>query len=236
MGPQEDELGSDSPVGQCNLRASRRGGRRRHARDDFKIHSGVAQGGNLLARAAENQWIASLQPNHLFRRGYIRDEKRVNFFLGDRFCAATFSHVTQGRSGGHDAQNFRRNQRVVQNDLRRAQNVEGFARQQIRIARPRTPEIDFPTLALCGGILPRPELRKGTLAREFPQNCASALGRNGGLEKLAPLPADLFQPRPIFWTKPLFKLAAETLSQEGNMPVSGNSQVEQATADERRVV
>src|SRR5437879_2177121 len=160
MGAQEQDLRSEPPVRQGDVRAGGHGGGGCHPRHDFKIYSCSSERGNLLARAAENQRIASLEPNHSLCCSGIADKKAVYLLLGNRFCAATLSHVTQNRAGRDDAQNFRRNERIVQNDLRRAQDAPGLARQELRIAGPCTDEIDSAPICLWGRSLPRLELRK----------------------------------------------------------------------------
>src|SRR5207302_5895036 len=123
---------------------------------------------------AENQGVASLETDDSLCSRGISDEQRVNLLLRDRFRTATLSHAAQYCRGRHDTQDLRRDQRVVQNHIRRAQDVPGFACQQIRIAQSRSNEIDLTPIILFGGILPRLELREGAFARKLLENRAPA--------------------------------------------------------------
>ena len=131
------------PVRERNLRRSRRAERRGDSWNHLEFDPRRAQRFHFLARAAEQQRIAALEPRDDFPFARQLHHQRIDLGLRNSFRAATLSDVHHLRGRRKDAQKFLRHEIIVQHDVGRLQHAPRFARQQFRVARSRAHEINF---------------------------------------------------------------------------------------------
>ena len=114
--------------------------RRRHGtrnpRHHVEAHPGLLQREGFLTAAAEHERIPALQPNDETSTAGGPDHHRMDSGLPQGLAAGPFADEEPlGLSGV--PQNSIVNERVVQDQVRRAQAREGLPRQQRRIAGAR---------------------------------------------------------------------------------------------------
>ena len=104
-----------------------------------------AQPRRLLAAAPEHERVAALQPHHALARARLLDHEVGDLVLRDALRAvAALAHVDALAALGHEQQDRRIDQRVVEQHLGALELAQRAHRQQVGIARTRADEQHAP--------------------------------------------------------------------------------------------
>ena len=118
-----------APLRQRNAKSCCRALRRADAGDDLDPNPGSMTGGDLLAGAGENEGVAALEPHHPPARFGKRDHQRVDLVLLASCPVAGLADQHLFRLAPRKVENFRRNQVIDQDDVRRLQRPQGAQRE-----------------------------------------------------------------------------------------------------------
>src|SRR5688500_270350 len=105
---------------------------------------------HLLAGPAEDRAVAAFQPHDRLACCGVFAQPPIDLLLGDLSLVMTLADTFDPGPGWDQIEDVRREQIVVQYDVRLTENAQRLQRQQLRIARPRSDEINH---ALAGPIL-----------------------------------------------------------------------------------
>src|ERR1700736_6139149 len=131
-------------MGQRNPCCRRRTQGGSHARDNLKRNAGSSQRLDFFSCSAEDQGIATLQPDHIHSGIGERNHQKVDLFLNNIFLAGALAHVMHLRLGGNEPQDLGSYQVIVQYRVGGSQQTKRPQREQLRVARPRAHQINFP--------------------------------------------------------------------------------------------
>ena len=112
------------------------GGDARHAGCHGERHAGIGQGERLLAAATEDEGVAALEPHDVEPGSAVRDEQVVDRLLPERRPRDDQRVV---RRLGDEV---RRHERVVDEHVAPAHELQAAGGDQPRVARPRADEMD----------------------------------------------------------------------------------------------
>ena len=110
VGGGEDELRGRAAVGQRCLQFGRDGECRRNSRNNLEWNSSLGERGDLFARAAKDQRVARLQPQHRSSSAGVFQHQRMNARLGDARLPAALADGDDQRRGESPARGLRRRQ------------------------------------------------------------------------------------------------------------------------------
>src|SRR5262249_29181272 len=96
---------------------------------------------DLLAAAAEDERIAALQTQHTLPPSCVLDEEIVDRFLPHSMARARLADIDAFGGARGERQDLRRNEVVVEDDLRACDQLRGAQRQEIGLAGPCADEI-----------------------------------------------------------------------------------------------
>ena len=113
------------------------GGEGRDARDDLERHAGLGERERLLAAAAEDERVAALQPDDLEPAPPELDEQPV-----DRLLAQPVPRRSASASAGASSTSSARDERVVDEHVARAHELEPAHGDQPRVAGAGADEVD----------------------------------------------------------------------------------------------
>ena len=142
------------------------------AGDDAAGNARRLQGLRLLAATAKDEGVAAFQAHYPQSGARVADEQVMNFALRDLRRASAFADADLCRVLADEGADVVRNQRVVENHIRRLQGLQGVKGEQSGIARPGADQRDFAAQRrLCR-----------QLARDFRLRFRQAVLRDQGVE------------------------------------------------------
>jgi len=136
MAADDRHLRRDTAVGDRDARGGGRSRERRHTGDDLEVDARLRERECLLAAAAEDERVASLQPDDLVAPAGERDEKRVDLVLLVRVAR------NEDGVGSSLADELVGDEPVVDEDVAGADEREAMDRDQPGIARAGADEVD----------------------------------------------------------------------------------------------
>ena len=80
-------------MGQRNLISSCRSQGGSDARNDFNFYARLAQGFEFFSAAAEDEWIAALEPHDSPSHDRVLDKQAIGGFLWCALFSATLAHI-----------------------------------------------------------------------------------------------------------------------------------------------
>src|SRR5436309_1750854 len=89
----QNQCGGDFAMGERNLISGRRSQSRSDARNDFNFYARLAQGLEFLSGAAEDEWIATLEPHDSPSHERVLDKQGVSGFLRCALFSATLAYI-----------------------------------------------------------------------------------------------------------------------------------------------
>ncbi len=110
-----------------------------HARNDVHGDPGGAHGENFLAAAPEHEWVAALEADDVLAATGAANHQPMDRVLADGVTVVALADVEPLRAT-RQLDDGGRHERVVEHEIRVAQDRQRLARQQSRIARPRAHE------------------------------------------------------------------------------------------------
>ncbi len=130
------------PVRHGNPRVRRRRHTGGHAGNDLEGHAGRGQRLGLLAAAPEHEGVAALQPHHPLAGPGQLDEQPVRLLLRQRRRARLLADVAELGVGPRALERALRDEAVVEDRVRRGDQLERPARHQARVAGTRAHQVD----------------------------------------------------------------------------------------------
>src|ERR1035437_532556 len=170
-------------MGQRNRRGGRGAQGGSHARHNFVGNAGPPQRFDLFPGASEDQRIAAFQPDHTQSGICERNHQKVDLHLRNIFLPAALAHVVYLRRGRNETQDFWSDQVVVEHRICRSPHTQRFQREQLRVARSRTHQINFPLHApspfvASSGVSAKAASSASLLARECNKSSLRSSSRS----------------------------------------------------------
>ncbi len=140
---REENVGRQAAIGEgefCGGGGGKGGG---DAGNDFKRDVGSAQGFDFFGGAAKEERVATFEADDDFVLTGGVEEKRVNVLLGEEAEAGAFADVDALGGGGDEIEDFRRDERVVEDDAGRLKQAEGLDGEEAGIARACADQVDL---------------------------------------------------------------------------------------------
>ncbi len=180
----EGERAGRGAVGQRNARIGCTGEGRRHAGHDFAGDARLAAGRRLLAAAAEHERIAAFQSHHAPALAREADDERIDLVLRHAGGARRLADVDPHRIAGRHRKHLLKNQPVVQDRLRLAEEPRGAQDQEVR-ARTRADQEHRSRLRAIGDGAPPRDGRLGLPRPPGGQEFGRGAAENGLEESAA---------------------------------------------------
>ena len=134
MSADDRDRRCDAAHGDRNAGRLRRGERRTHSGHHHHIDSCLDQSGHLLAAAAENERVATLEPDDVEALPCEGDHHRVDLVLTAAVAAVPLAGIDDPCVVAAEAERGPRDQRVVQDHVGGGEEIDGLQREQAWIA------------------------------------------------------------------------------------------------------
>src|SRR5450631_844186 len=144
MAGQYDQRGRYLTVSQRDFRGGGGCEGCGHAGNNFEVDASLSQRLNLFSGAAEQKRISTFQADNLQAKQRKLAEQRIDIFLKRALFSAPLANGAKLSGFWHQSQDFRSNQLIVQDHIRRFELPQRFQRKQLGIARPRAHQKYFP--------------------------------------------------------------------------------------------
>src|SRR5439155_17658063 len=115
-----------------------------HTGDDLERDPGDCERLGLLRSPTEHERVTTLEPDDPATEPGVADQEGMDHGLGQGVVAAALAREDAEGTGRRLGEDSRVDQAIVDDDLRREQDLAGAAGQEPWISRPRADEIDRP--------------------------------------------------------------------------------------------
>src|SRR4029434_5318113 len=126
-----------------NTGVGRHGNRGANAGNDLKRDFSISQRLRLFPAATKNERIAALETHNLVTKPGVVDEYSVDFFLSDAMASSLLADKNPDGRGRRLFEKLKADQLIVNDHLSAVQQLQPTDRDQARISRPRSDEINF---------------------------------------------------------------------------------------------